>query len=386
METAAYLFFELDDLQYGIETAHVREIFQLPELTPIADTPGDIIGILNLRGKILPVMHLAKRLGQDYLSCQLMDSIIVVEWQGLQVGMVVNRVHDVQSLPSASIEPASSYEYRNHGHTAFAAGVAKVDDRLLLLLNPETLIRQPDNVALMTWEAKLNDLDSDLDSALESDLDNHSKLDRSDQDIPPQDMSAYPNEQIFAAQQTPILTNFFSLYCPQATPADRQVFHQRAIALRQPLESSDISQLVPLAVINLGDEYFGVNLQQVREFINIRHIRPIPCCPPHIMGNMNLRGDVMTLIDIRNALNLTRSADNTAKAIVIEVDDIVAGITVDQVLDVVYLPPSDISPMPIAKRRQTFFQGVTRYYQKTLSILDLSKVLSQGGLIVDQAA
>ncbi|MEM7065861.1 MAG: chemotaxis protein CheW [Cyanobacteria bacterium P01_B01_bin.77] len=380
MKTTTYLFFELDDLQYGIETAHVREIFQLPELTPIADTPGDIIGILNLRGKILPVMHLAKRLGQDYLSCQLMDNIIVVEWQGLRVGMVVNQVHDVQSLPTASIEPAPSYKCRDYGYTAFAVGVAKVDNQLIMLLNPATLIRQPDNVALMVWEAKLNELDSDLDDDLDSDFN------QPDQDISLQAGTAYPNEQIFEAQQTPILTNFFSLYCPQATSADRQIFHRRAIVLRQSLESSDISQLIPLAVIKLEEEYFGVSLQQVREFINIRHIMPIPCCPSHIMGNMNLRGDVMTLMDIRAALNLPQPKTEAAiKAVIIDVDDIVAGIAVDQVLDVVYLLSSDISPMPTAipKRRQTFFQGVTRYYQKTLSILDLSKILSHGGLVVD---
>lgn len=382
METTTYLLFELDDLQYGIDTTHVREIFQLPELTPIADTPGDIIGILNLRGKILPVMHLAKRLGQDHPSCQLTDSIIVVEWQGLRVGMVVHRVHDVQSLPKASIESASSYECRDYGHTAFAAGVAKMDDQLVMLLNPETLIRQPDNVALMVWEAKLNK----LDDVLESDLDNHSDFNHSDQNILSQDVTAYPNEQIFEAQQTPVLTNFFSLYCPQATPADRQIFYRRAIVLRQSLEGADISQLISLAVIQLGEEYFGVNLQQVREFINISRIMPIPCCPSHIMGNMNLRGDVMTLIDIRKALNLPQPSDTTAKAIVVDVDDIIAGITVDQVLDVVYLPPSDISSMPAARHRQTFLQGVARYCQKSLSILDLSQLLSHGGLVVDQAA
>lgn len=382
MDTAAYLLFELNDLQYGIDTAHVREIFQLPELTPVADTPGDIIGILNLRGKILPVMHLAKRLGQDYLSCRLTDSIIVVEWQGLRVGMVVNQVHDVQSLPMANIEPVSSYEPRDYGNTAFAAGVAKMGDRLIMLLNPETLIRQPDNVALMAWEAKLNNLDGVLDS----DLENHSDFNLSDPDIPAQDATAYPNEQIFEAQQIPIITDFFSLYCPQATPADRQVFHQRAVTLRQSLEDSDISQLTSLAVIQLGEEYFGISLQQVREFINIRRIMPVPCCPSHIMGNMNLRGDVMTLIDIRQVLNLSRSADASAKAVVVDVDNIVASISVDQVLDVVYLPPSDIAPMPIARHHQTFFQGVAQYCQKTLSILDLSKLLAHGGLVVDQAA
>jgi purine-binding chemotaxis protein CheW len=58
------------------------------------------------------------------------------------------------------------------------------------------------------------------------------------------------------------------------------------------------------------------------------------------------------------------------------------------VLDVVYLTPSEISAMPAAlpQRYQPFFQGATQYHQKSLSILDLSQILSQGGLVVDQAA
>ncbi|MEM1251104.1 MAG: chemotaxis protein CheW [Cyanobacteria bacterium P01_H01_bin.21] len=357
METQTHLIFELNDLQYGIETAPIREIFQLPELTPIADAPGDIIGILNCRGKILPIMHLAKRLGQATPACQASDSVIVIEWQGLQVGMVVHNVHDVQPLHASAIEAAPTYEIRNHSHTAFAVGIAKLDNGLVTLLNPETLIRQTDDVALMAWEAKLNDLDGAM---------------------------AYPNERILEAQEIPVLTDFFSLYCPKSTPEERHTFRQRAAELRQPLETSDIASLLPLAVIGLGEEYFGVDLHQIREFINIRNVRPIPCCPGHIVGNMNLRGEVMTLVDIRETLKLTQTETDAVKAVVIEVDDIIAGITVDQVLDVVYLSPSDIFSMPVADQSQ--FQGMSHYAQKNLSILDLPKILTLGSLVVNQAA
>ena len=364
MENQSYLIFELDDLQYGISTTQVREIFKLTELTPVADAPGDIIGLLDFRGTVLPVMHLAKRLGQKSPGCQLSDSIIVIEWQSVQVGMVVNWVHEVQSLSPSMIEAVPTYELREHANTAFAAGIAKVDDSLITLLNPETLIRQTDSVAIMAWEASLEESDSDDGT------------------------TAYPDEQVFEAQSIPVITNFFSLYCPDISPAEQQIFRQRAAQLRQSLESSDISQLQPLAVIRLGEELFGLELQQVREFINVRKVRSIPCCPSHIMGNINLRGEVMTLIDIRETLNMNRSVDQVPKAVVIEVDDIAAGITVDQVLDVVYLPPSDIAPMPaaLAKHSQSFFQGATRYREKNLSILDLPKLFSDGGLIVDQAA
>ena len=363
MDTQTYLIFTLKALESGIETTQVREIFKLPELTPIADAPGDIIGILNFRDTVLPVMHLAKRLGQDSPVCQLSDNIIVMEWQGLQVGIVVDRVYDVQSFPSSSIEPVPTYGLRDHRHTAFASGVVKADDALMVLLNPETLIRQTDDVALMVWEAKLS-----------GDLEQPSEL-----------STAYPSEQVFQAQSIPVATDFFSLYCPQATLAERQIFQQRALSLKYPLERSDISRLTALAVVGLGEEYFGIELQQIREFINTRSVTPIPCCPTHILGNMNLRGEVTTLIDIRKALNLPISDKKVTKAVVIEADNIVAGITVDQVIDVVYLPPEEVFSMPVAmsKQCQALFQGAAHYYQKTLSILDLSAILAQGNLVVD---
>ena len=372
METQTHLIFGLNDLWYGIQTTQVREIFQLPELTSIADAPGDIIGILNYRGAILPVMHLAKRLGQTTPPCRLSDSVIVVEWQGLQVGMVVHQVYEVQTLNLSAIEPEPAYGRNNPIHTAFVAGVAKVNDHLITLLNPETLLRQTNEVAMMVWETKLNDLESGSSQPRhESSLNGASFEDLS-----------------FSTQKTPILIHFFDLYCPDITPAERRIFHQRAVELRHSLESSDISESTPLAVVSLGDEYFGLALEQVREFINIRIVTPIPCCPSHIVGDINLRGEIMTLVDIRQALNLPQPEDGATKAIVIEVDDVVAGVTVDQVLDVMYLPPSDITSMPAAltKRHQDFFRGATLYRQKTLSILDLPKVLFHGGLIVDQAA
>jgi len=63
MESKAYLIFYLDKSPYAIAAQTVKEIFPLPELIPLPEAPTDIIGVLNLRGEILPIMHLALRLG-----------------------------------------------------------------------------------------------------------------------------------------------------------------------------------------------------------------------------------------------------------------------------------------------------------------------------------
>lgn len=362
-ENQSYLMFRHSDSLYCLEAHRVREIFHLPKLTVIPDGPKDVIGSLNWRGKLLPVMHLDLRLGQPMQPCQISDSIIVVEWQGMQAGLVVQQVLDVQTITAVAQEDDFDYGRSQQINTAFVAGVAKVESDLLVLLNPETLIRQADEVAMMIWESELAKPDpSEAANTLETDW----------------------QAQVTAGQDG---HNFYDRYCRNVTPAERTIFQKRADDLRPPLDDSDNNDQMALAVIGLGEGYFALDLKLVREFINVQQVTSIPCCPPHIVGNMNLRGEVMTLVDIRQILDKDHSfAAPTTKAIVVEVDDIVAGIPVDAVLDVVSLSPTEMTEVPIAARQEGYFQGTAPYQNNHLSILNLSTLFSKGGLVVNQGA
>lgn len=334
METKPYLIFSLHNLHYGVDALLVREIFHLPELTAVAEAPNDIVGLLNLRSKILPVMHLDLRLGYQLQECSLSDSIIVLEWEGLQIGIIVNSVHEVKNINPEAIEGEISYGREKETSSRFIAGAAKVDADIIMLLNHEKLICDSEEV-----EALLRVTTS----------------------------------------------SFYSVCCPNARPEEKAIFRERAENLRRPTESS-VTGLMPLAVIGLNGEYFGLDLELVREFTNIRNVTPIPCCPAHIVGNINLRGEIVTLVDIRSALNMPPAAGSTAsKAIVIHLDDLVAGLPVDEVLDVMYLRPSDMTPVPAAVHSDSdkYLRGTAPYFEKMLSILDLPKILANKVLIVN---
>ena len=90
MEQKSFLIFKLNQYRYGVETPAVQEIFLLPELTLVEAAPDDIVGVLNLRGNILPVMDLSLRFGHQSTRYQITDSVIVLEWQGLRVGIIVS--------------------------------------------------------------------------------------------------------------------------------------------------------------------------------------------------------------------------------------------------------------------------------------------------------
>lgn len=339
MEHKPYLIFSLDGLQYGIDAHLVQEIFHLPELTSAAEAPNDIVGLLDLRSKILPVTHLALRLGYQLKECQLSDSIIVLKWEKFQIGIIVNSVFEVKNISSEAIEGKISYRRAREIESGFLAGIA-IDAGMIMLLNSEKLF-----------------CDSDVAEAL------------------------LPS----VAANT--ISSFYAVCCPNATSAEKAIFRERAKNLRQLPENSDFTGLMPLAVIGLNGEYFGLDLKVVREFTNIRNITPIPCCPTHVVGNMNLRGEIVTLVDICGALNIPPAEKGTgAKALIIHIGDLVAGIPVDEVFDVTYIRSSNIMPIPAAVHSGSneYLKGTASCSGKILTILNLPKILTEGSLAVDE--
>jgi purine-binding chemotaxis protein CheW len=363
MNTSDFLTFRLRQLQYGIPVSYVREIFPLPEINPVPEAPGDIIGLLNWRGKVLPVMHLDRRLGHPMQPCRLSDSVIVIEWQGLHVGVIVDQVEDVIPLDETLIDRDIAYGRENHINTAFLAGVAKLDTKMLLLLNADALIRLADEVAILIWESELQVI------AAEEELAD----------------SAVDELENILTQANQVITDFYALYCPDATVADRAIFQRRAVELKQSHEEENRGETTPIAVLGLGGEYFGLKLDAVREFVNLPKVNPIPCCPSHILGNLNLRGEVVTLVDIKTALNLKAEQDNQPKVVIAQVGDVVAGITIDDVWDILYINEEDLLK---SSRDETnpWIQGVTTYQDKMVSVLNLSHLFQSDALSVNEAA
>lgn len=348
MDSQPYLVFDWHGLRFGIEVGSVQEVFLLPELTPIVEAPTDIVGLLNWRSRLVPVMHLDLRFGLKMQTCTINDGVVILAWDGLHIGIIANSVHGVEAIAPNNIEPQLDYGRVGAVNPAFIAGIAKLEEEILLL-NPKALIRFSEEVAALT-----------------------------DGDAWVKHNGAEPNG---SAPGT--LCDFDRRCCPNATPQERAIFRRRAENLKQD-DATDSADGTPFAVIALGSEYYGLELQNVREFINVGKIAPIPCCPSHIAGNINLRGEIVTLVDIRQVLNLPpANAAKISKAVVIEVDDLVA-VPIDEVFDVEYFSVSDLGAGATASGVERFLRGTMTYSNTMLSILDLPKLLVEGGLEVDE--
>lgn len=374
IETKQYLKFHLHDLQYGIEAALVQGIFPLPELTPLAEASSDIIGLLNLRGQIVPILHLDLLQEPPAKDFQLSDYVIILQSENLQFGLVVHQVNEVLEVNAELIKSNSFYEAIDKIDSALVSGVAKLEIGNIILLDPKEFVPQVESVLPLIWDAQ-----AQLDLITASSISNaEPQLEQA---------VSYQDDEL---QTSKIISNFYDLYCPNTTPEARTIFRQRADSLRQSSESLKVpTELMPLAVIGLGSEYFGVDLELVRGFTEISNLTPIPCCPNHIIGNMNLRGEIVTLVDIRNVLNLpTPPVKIGSEAVVVQLDDIVAGLPVDRVLEMVYLNSADMTPLSgnLSDISEQYIRGTAFFQEKILKVLDLSKIFTQGRLAVNEEA
>ncbi len=129
----------------------------------------------------------------------------------------------------------------------------------------------------------------------------------------------------------------------------------------------------------LGDETYGINVMQVQEVLRYTEIAPVPGAPEYVLGIINLRGNVVTVIDTRSRFGLPPSdtTDNT-RIVIIESDEQVVGILVDSVAEVVYLKSSEIDSAPNVGTEESakFIQGVSNRDGELLILVDLNKLLS----------
>lgn len=129
----------------------------------------------------------------------------------------------------------------------------------------------------------------------------------------------------------------------------------------------------------LGNETYGINVMQVQEVLRYTDIAPVPGAPIYVLGIINLRGNVVTVIDTcqRFGLSPIDVSDNT-RIVIIEADGQVIGILVDSVAEVVYLRSSEIESAPNVGNDESakFIQGVANRNGELLILVDLNKLLS----------
>lgn len=138
-DTLLIATFILHNANFGIDAVQVQEVVKVGELTPVHHAPDYVLGIRNLRGKIITVIDLAIRLEMGYVEIGLDSRIMIVDWGGEPVGLLVDRVVDTIAVNPAQLVPVPSNIHGIQSHNV--RSVYRSSDRLVALLESEIILQ-----------------------------------------------------------------------------------------------------------------------------------------------------------------------------------------------------------------------------------------------------
>jgi purine-binding chemotaxis protein CheW len=363
MNEQSYFTFSFNQCRYGINTTYIDEVLSLPKLIPTSKAFSNIVGIFDLRGEVVPVINLGFSLGYPASDYQITDKLVVLRWEEWRMGIIVNEVHDIRDISSQEITPniSDEPEYTEFKQKAMISGIVKSTEDTVILSSPENWLQHLEMQQLISAKDALT-----IETSDQSDIKQVDNVDS--------------------------LATGFAFY-PNATTQEREILQKRANSLKLSTETQDLRDLRSLVVVALGDDFFGFDIETVREFVDIRRVTPIPCCPAYIIGNMNLRGEILTLIDLRGLLDPSATSTDKiegSKAMVIEIRNIAVGVMIKEIGDTMFFLDEKEMTKPsgatdLLKVHERYFQGIASYHDKVMTLLDMQKIFFSSELIIDEA-
>lgn len=297
-----FLSFKLGEIIYVIDTTCMQEIIELQETSPVPNAPSFIDGVINLRGKIIPILNLSKRIGTPSGNISK-RKILILKMGNIYSGMIVDSIErifrteeiEIKEVPQIASTPAN---------VEFIKGVVKKDDKILMLLDIERVLKS-DEKDILSLEIK-----DEMSSSIKR-YDERSQL-----------------------------------------------------------------QLIGFT---LSDLTHAIEMENVQKIIKIPQITPLPNVPDFIKGLINLRGNVILVVDIRSFLGLESAELTTnARIIITKINNKIVGILVDSILQVLKIQ-QDLIQLPIptlSHQSQEFVKGEFLYGNQLFILINLEKIIS----------
>lgn len=143
-----YMTFKSGNEYFGLKIQYVNEIIQIQAITKVPETEDYIKGLINLRGKIIPVIDVRLRFGQEAFEYNDRTCIIVIQVNEMMVGLVVEKIADVVEIKDSDILPPPTLSRSEHAGRKYIYGIGKVANTVKLLLDPEKLLKDVDVTAI----------------------------------------------------------------------------------------------------------------------------------------------------------------------------------------------------------------------------------------------
>ncbi|AKU12238.1 CheW protein [Azoarcus sp. CIB] len=318
-----HLLFLHRGVRYALDAALVQEVVWLPELSPVAEALPCVIGAFNLRGHVISVIDLAPCFGRERSDLGVGDAVIVLTVDGERFGILAGEVLDAATIASGDIEDVRDHHRLLGNAASLVSGVAMSGVDLAMVLDARALL---------------------ADAAAGA--------------APPVSPPAGA-----AAGGTA---------CPDGVA---ETFRARAGRMARPQEAPVAAGSASFALVGLDGGFFGIPARVVREFVHLSGVRPVPCCPAHILGSMNLRCDILTVVDLRPVLGLPARLP-LAEVVVVQAGDLTVGLAVSEVHDVVATGASGSAVPAPGDNDLPFCRGPMRADGRIFSIIDIEAMLA----------
>lgn len=321
MDEVSCLIFELSPYRYAVETTAVAAVANAASLRPCSIAHACVLGEVEFEGEVVPVLDLHRLLGQTDAPTPPAGPLVILQGREGRVALAPERVPGTRMLAATG-----SVRMRNAGGEKpqgwkFVSRLVSIDHGLVMVLDTEALVDALRPAAVAA-------------------------------DVPEFEFELAP------------------------AAGDEQDPERIAAALFDETPPADL-----IAVVVWNGCRYGVPLEQVEEFGEAAHLRRLPGCPDHIRGQAVLRGDLVTVVDVRPALGLPLpEMTMPLTLVVLQQDGERIGIAVDEVREMVtpaetHLPPAGAPPFVTAR---------ISHHRETLDILDLQELLSSEAVVVDQ--
>ncbi len=324
-ETLQVVKFRLNEYEFGLDISQIEKVIWMVEITKVPNAPSILEGIIDLQGRIIPVIDLHKVLGLAWGDYRKDTQIIIATTGDKELGIIIDKIQHVININSRDILMPD----KNVPHKEILLGVAETSGGLMPILDLEKVI--PLN------EEELENLVFDEKQKAKG--------------MPAVEAE---NEEL------------------------RNLFHKRALDLaeKREVKEEDTENFLVFAIEN---EWYALDLTNIKEELVPFSIVPLPSVSSSVLGVINLRGDILAVVDLKSLFELSRGEEKSPKSrfIVIEKGDAKFCLVVDKVEEIYNLPLNSIEPplSTIEEVKMGYLKGEISYMDKLIGLIDLDNII-----------
>lgn len=320
------VIFKIGQERWGLEMFDVQEIIRLVEITPVPEGSAFVEGIINLRGKVIPIINMRRMMGIQGTTVSLSSRIVLIK-AGLVTGFLVDEVEDILDVGATQIEPVpADFHLRD-----FVKNIIKLNEKLVILLDINKIMEMEKEKISGVYELK---------------------------SIPPDGSAISP--MLVVDEET------------------KKILHQRAIELAKTPLLEHVDKKINLVVFLLNNEWYGVEEIEIREILRYKKIFFVPHADSYMEGIVNVRGEIIPVINLADLLGLQRSSfQKESRILVVDKDIFKVGLLVDKVAEIIELDKDTLQILSdvVSQEKALFFKGEFNWQNTVITLLALDTII-----------